>query len=83
MNNNNQNDNPMQVDAGKLLDEYKKQVADLEFNNKVQQVQLQNYQQLVAKLNDQLTSLQKTANNTTEDTPKDVTPEEDSQDNQD
>ena len=46
--NNNQNDNPMQVDAGKLLDEYKKQVADLEFNNKVQQVQLENYQQLVA-----------------------------------
>ncbi len=45
-----QQNNPMNVDANLIFDDYQKQVAELEWDSKVKKAQLKNYQKLVNDL---------------------------------
>jgi hypothetical protein len=60
MNNNQagQQNNPMNVDANALLDDYKKQVGDLDLNVKIKDIQIKNYQKENQRLREQAKSLQ-------------------------
>lgn len=45
-----QQNNPMNVDANIIFDDYQKQVSELEWDSKVKKAQLKNYQKLVSDL---------------------------------
>lgn len=45
-----QQNNPMNVDANIIFDDYQKQVSELEWDSKVKKAQLKNYQKLVNDL---------------------------------
>lgn len=45
-----ENKNPMNVDADAIFDDYKKEVADLEWALKVKNQQIKNFQELTNKL---------------------------------
>ena len=64
MNNNQteQQNNPMNVDANALLDDYKKQVGDLDLNVKIKDIQIKNYQRENQRLKEQVKSLQEQIN---------------------
>ena len=64
MNNNQagQQNNPMNVDANVLLDDYKKQVGDLDLNVKIKDIQIKNYQKENQRLREQVKSLQEQIN---------------------
>lgn len=64
MNNNQagQQNNPMNVDANALLDDYKKQVGDLDLNVKIKDIQIKNYQKENQRLREQTKSLQEQIN---------------------
>ena len=64
MNNNQagQQNNPMNVDANVLLDDYKKQVGDLDLNVKIKDIQIKNYQKENQRLREQAKSLQEQIN---------------------
>lgn len=64
MNNNQagQQNNPMNVDANALLDDYKKQVGDLDLNVKIKDIQIKNYQKENQRLREQVKSLQEQIN---------------------
>ena len=64
MNNNQagQQNNPMNVDANVLLDDYKKQVGDLDLNVKIKDIQIKNYQKENQRLREQIKSLQEQIN---------------------
>lgn len=54
--------NPMNVDANALLDVYKKQVGDLDLNVKIKDIQIKNYQKENQRLREQVKSLQEQIN---------------------
>ena len=54
--------NPMNVDANALLDVYKKQVGDLDLNVKIKDIQIKNYQKENQRLREQIKSLQEQIN---------------------
>ena len=54
--------NPMNVDANVLLDDYKKQVGDLDLNVKIKDIQIKNYQKENQRLREQVKSLQEQIN---------------------
>ena len=54
--------NPMNVDANALLDDYKKQVGDLDLNVKIKDIQIKNYQKENQRLREQIKSLQEQIN---------------------
>lgn len=54
--------NPMNVDANALLDVYKKQVGDLDLNVKIKDIQIKNYQKENQRLQEQIKSLQEQIN---------------------
>lgn len=60
MNNNQieQQNNPMNVDANVLLDDYKKQVGDLDLNVKIKDIQIKNYQKENQRLQERVKFLQ-------------------------
>lgn len=64
MNNNQagQQNNPMNVDANALLDDYKKQVGELDLNVKIKDIQIKNYQKENQRLREQVKSLQEQIN---------------------
>ena len=64
MNNNQagQQNNPMNVDANALLDDYKKQVGDLDLNVKIKDIQIKNYQKENQRLRERVKSLQEQIN---------------------
>lgn len=64
MNNNQagQQNNPMNVDANVLLDDYKKQVGELDLNVKIKDIQIKNYQKENQRLREQIKSLQEQIN---------------------
>ena len=64
MNNNQagQQNNPMNVDANALLDDYKKQVGELDLNVKIKDIQIKNYQKENQRLREQIKSLQEQIN---------------------
>ena len=64
MNNNQagQQNNPMNVDANVLLDDYKKQVGELDLNVKIKDIQIKNYQKENQRLREQVKSLQEQIN---------------------
>ena len=64
MNNNQagQQNNPMNVDANALLDDYKKQVGELDLNVKIKDIQIKNYQKENQRLREQIKYLQKQIN---------------------
>lgn len=68
MNNNQteQRNNPMDVDANVLLDDYKKQVGDLDLNVKIKDIQIKNYQRENQRLKEQVKSLQEQINTLSE-----------------
>ena len=68
MNNNQteQQKNPMDVDANVLLDDYKKQVGDLDLNVKIKDIQIKNYQRENQRLKEQVKSLQDQINTLSE-----------------
>ena len=54
--------NPMNVDANALLDDYKKQVGDLDLNVKIKDIQIKNYQKENQRLRERVKSLQEQIN---------------------
>lgn len=64
MNNNQtgQQNNPMNVDANALLDDYKKQVGELDLNVKIKDIQIKNYQKENQRLREQIKYLQEQIN---------------------
>ena len=64
MNNNQagQQNNPMNVDANALLDDYKKQVGDLDLNVKIKDIQIKNYQKENQRLRERIKFLQEQIN---------------------
>ena len=59
---NQEESNPMNVDANVLLDNYKKQVGDLDLNAKIKDIQIKNYQKENQRLREQVKSLQEQIN---------------------
>lgn len=59
---NQEESNPMNVDANALLDDYKKQVGDLDLNVKIKDIQIKNYQKENQRLREQVKSLQEQIN---------------------
>ena len=59
---NQEESNPMNVDANALLDDYKKQVGDLDLNVKIKDIQIKNYQKENQRLWEQIKSLQEQIN---------------------
>ena len=59
---NQEESNPMNVDANVLLDNYKKQVGDLDLNVKIKDIQIKNYQKENQRLREQIKSLQEQIN---------------------
>ena len=57
-----QQNNPMNVDANALLDDYKKQVGDLDLNVKIKDIQIKNFQRENQRLKEQVKSLQEQIN---------------------
>ena len=68
MNNNQteQQNNPMNVDANVLLDDYKKQVGDLDLSIKVKDTQIKNFQRENQRLREQVKYLQEKINTLSE-----------------
>lgn len=63
--NNNQagrQNNPMNVDANVLLDDYKRQVGELDLNIKIKDTQIKNFQRENQRLQEQVKSLQEQTN---------------------
>lgn len=54
--------NPMNVDANALLDDYKKQVGELDLNVKIKDIQIKNFQRENQRLREQVKSLQEQIN---------------------
>ena len=61
-----QQNNPMNVDANALLDDYKKQVGDLDLNVKIKDIQIKNFQRENQRLKEQVKSLQEQINTLSE-----------------
>ena len=61
-----QQNNPMNVDANVLLDDYKKQVGDLDLSIKVKDTQIKNFQRENQRLKEQVKSLQEQINTLSE-----------------
>ena len=59
---NQEESNPMNVDANALLDDYKKQVGELDLNVKIKDIQIKNYQKENQRLQEQVKSLQEQIN---------------------
>lgn len=59
---NQEESNPMNVDANVLLDNYKKQVGDLDLNVKIKDIQIKNYQKENQRLRERVKSLQEQIN---------------------
>lgn len=57
-----QQNNPMNVDANVLLDDYKKQVGDLDLSIKVKDTQIKNFQKENQRLRERVKSLQEQIN---------------------
>ena len=55
---NQEESNPMNVDANVLLDDYKKQVGDLDLSIKVKDTQIKNFQRENQRLRERVKSLQ-------------------------
>lgn len=66
MNNQAKEFNPMDVDATGLLNDYKDQVANLEYAVKIKDAQLKNFQEFTKKLQEQVKSLQEQINTLSE-----------------
>lgn len=54
--------NPMDVDVKVILDDYKKQVGDLDLNVKIKDIQIKNFQRENQRLREQVKSLQEQIN---------------------
>ena len=54
MNNSNQNKDPMNVDVQVILEDYRKQVSDLEWSNKIKDAQIKNLQQALQEAKDKV-----------------------------
>ena len=61
MNNNQKSNNPMDVDVQVILEDYRKQVSDLEWSNKIKDAQIKNLQQALQKAKDKIAKLDKPA----------------------
>ena len=59
---NQEESNPMNVDANVLLDNYKKQVGDLDLSIKVKDTQIKNFQRENQRLRERVKSLQEQIN---------------------
>jgi FtsZ-binding cell division protein ZapB len=59
---NQEESNPMNVDANVLLDDYKKQVGDLDLSIKVKDTQIKNFQRENQRLRERVKSLQEQIN---------------------
>ena len=54
MNNSNQNKDPMNVDVQVILEDYRKQVSDLEWSGKIKDAQIKNLQQALQEAKDKV-----------------------------
>ena len=61
MNNNQKSNNPMDVDVQVILQDYRKQVSDLEWAGKIKDAQIKNLQQALQEAKDKLAKLDKSA----------------------
>lgn len=52
-------DDPMNVDANIIFDDYRKQVSDLEWSNKIKDAQIKNLQQALQEAKDKVAKLDK------------------------
>lgn len=59
MNNNQKSNNPMDVDVQVILQDYRKQVSDLEWSNKIKDAQIKNLQQALQEAKDKVAKLDK------------------------
>ena len=54
MNNNRKSNNPMDVDIQVILEDYRKQVSDLEWSSKIKDAQINNLQQALQEAKDKV-----------------------------
>ena len=59
MNNNQKSNNPMDVDVQVILQDYRKQVSDLEWAGKIKDAQIKNLQQALQEAKDKVAKLDK------------------------
>lgn len=59
MNNKQKSNNPMDVDVQVILQDYRKQVSDLEWSGKIKDAQIKNLQQALQEAKDKLAKLDK------------------------
>lgn len=61
MNNKQKSNNPMDVDIQVILEDYRKQVSDLEWAGKIKDAQIRNLQQALQEAKDKVAKLDKPA----------------------
>ena len=61
MNNNQKSNNPMDVDVQVIIQDYRKQVSDLEWAGKIKDAQIKNLQRALQEAKDKLAKLDKSA----------------------